>query len=353
MTKRPTKEEFQRLLERYGQGKCTEKEMEMLNQWYDSFEDSEAPSDVADQARLRQLKAEIFAHINQRIATEETSTLRSISLAGIMRIAAVLVLAVGITWFLSDKIGLTGERTDALSDRSDEPASHEPRLVSGPATIYLSDGSVVWLHANSEFEYPETFTANVREVNLTGEAFFDVARDGSRPFIIHSDHFTTRVLGTTFKIKDFAEADSQEVEVVTGEVKVSVKGMSPDSAQEVILKPKRKAVYSRKDNLLTEYAADDSATQDPSLSRSKLAFNEVSLRDIVRVLNATYDVDITIANPKLNNCIITADLTHETLDVSVAILSKAINAEVTTHGSNIVLSGEGCSGVAHDSHPHE
>lgn len=87
MTKRPTKEEFQRLLERYGQGKCTEKEMEMLNQWYDSFEDSEAPSDVADQARLRQLKAEIFAHINQRIATEEPSTSRSISLAGIMRIA--------------------------------------------------------------------------------------------------------------------------------------------------------------------------------------------------------------------------------------------------------------------------
>lgn len=349
MTRKPNIREYQKLLEKYSQGKCTEKELQILNEWYNSFDNDEHDFEAGE---IADLKTEMFNNISAGIDREEgsirksepsnfTTRLRAINIYQFARIAAVLVMVVAVGMV----VYLRKDRLDShLAENADtvqQPAIKNEPQVNGPATIYLSDGSVVWLKEKSRLEYPETFAESIREVILVGEAFFDVSPDSQRPFIIRSANFTTRVVGTTFKIKDYENEESQEVEVVTGKVIVSVRNSAGNSVKELVLKPNRKAIYSKKDNSLVEATSGESALQQ-SFTKSKLVFNEVPLKDIVAVLNVTHDVNITFANESMKRCILTADFTDETLDVSLAVLSRTINAKFDRSGKNILLSGPGC-----------
>lgn len=112
----------------------------------------------------------------------------------------------------------------------------------------LSDGTVVYLNVNTKLTLrKDKFTAQTREVWLDeGEAFFEVAKDASRPFIVHTaDGLQTRVLGTSFNIKAYAELSKQVVSVATGKVQVS--NTAGDTAT---LTPNRQVVYHDKDKTL-------------------------------------------------------------------------------------------------------
>ena len=349
MTRKPNFREYQKLLEKYSQGKCTEKELKILDEWYNSFDNDEHDLEAKE---IADLKSEMFNNISAGIEREEgsfrkpgpssfTTRFKSINIYQFARIAAVLVLAVAVGMVVYLRI----DRLDGHLAENVDPVEHasvknEPQ-VEGPATIYLSDGSVVWLKENSRLDYPETFAEGVREVILVGEAFFDVSPDSQRPFIIRSSNFTTRVVGTTFKIKDYENEESQEVEVVTGKVIVSVRNFTGNNVKELVLKPNRKAVYFKKDNSLVEATSVQSGLQQ-SFTKSKLVFNEVPLKDIIAVLNVTHDVNITFANESMKRCILTADFTDETLDVSLAVISRTINAKFDRSGRDILLSGRGC-----------
>ena len=86
--------------------------------------------------------------------------------------------------------------------------------------ITLSDGSEVWLNANSKFSYPAVFNGTERTVMLEGEAYFKVASNKEAPFIVMTPNITTRVLGTEFNIKDYA-SDESSVVLISGSVEVS------------------------------------------------------------------------------------------------------------------------------------
>jgi ferric-dicitrate binding protein FerR (iron transport regulator) len=83
----------------------------------------------------------------------------------------------------------------------------------------LADGTRVWLNAESRLEFPDRFNGNTREVRLQGEAYFEVKKDAKRPFIVHSDYLTTRVLGTSFNVRARSHRDAN-VTLVSGRVQV-------------------------------------------------------------------------------------------------------------------------------------
>ena len=354
MTKKFNKRD-QKLLTRYLEGKCSKEELEALDQWYRSLDQGGRDKfEMPDIDDLCELKSEMFENITKGIGEQEAQSknmhkrksrgrkVNIIKLKTFKRLAAIITVGISLGIFIYSQLHDFRKRTQ-ISDvklTNDIPVEERAK-VNGPATIYLSDGSVVWVNKKSRLEYPKAFTGGIREVRLTGEAFFDVAKNSGRPFVIHSTNFTTRVLGTSFKIKDHEGEESQEVEVVTGKVIVSVKGTTTDNVKELILKSNRKAVYSKKDNTLVEIAASDGSVQKLT-PKSKLEFNEVALKDILKVLSAAHGVNITMANERMKNCIITADLSNETLEISLAIISKAINADFTVRGNDIILSGDGC-----------
>ena len=85
--------------------------------------------------------------------------------------------------------------------------------------LTLADGTQVWMNAESRLEFPDRFNGNTREVRLEGEAYFEVKRDAKRPFIVHTDYLTTRVLGTAFNVRARSRRDAS-VTLVSGRVQV-------------------------------------------------------------------------------------------------------------------------------------
>lgn len=338
-------------MKRYRSGQCTERELEIIDNWYQSFEsDGANATNPLDGIDPEKLKMEMFEHINSKIDVagsdgalmkDNEGRRRGLYLyhSGLLsRIAAVLVVgvALGIFYFRDVRHGnmpsLSGSNANAVAQQIE---------VSEPSTVYLADGSVVWLKEGSTLEYPETFQGSTREVKLAGEAFFDVAKNPDKPFIIHSANFTTRVVGTSFNIRAYRNDASAEVVVVTGKVVVSVKEPRSEKVKEVVLHPNQRVVYSRSTHSLMEPApvADAKAI---AMDKHKLAFDDTRLADIVRVLNATYGVNISLSSESMNDCVITADLTNENLEFAMIILAKAINATYTISGKDILLRGNGC-----------
>jgi transmembrane sensor len=348
------KEEAQELLKKYRLGQCTKKELEIINHWYQSFDNDEVDLEFTNGSSLNDLRKLMHSNILGRIdhAEEKTGILqyqkkpvketRFLNFQNLKRIAAVLIVGVGLAFFFSEQNHTVVKTVKTVVKEEGSLAEKIKPKEMPPSTIYLSDGSVVWLKGESRLEYPKSFTGATREVTLIGEAFFDVAKDQEKPFIIHSGNLTTRVLGTSFNIKAYENDESEEIAVVTGKVSVSVKENNSDQVKEVVLQPKQKAIYFKKDNSLIEASGAEETQTYTSIAKTKLAFNETSLEDIIKVLNAAHDVNISVAKESMKNCIITADLTNETLEISIEILSKATNAEYTINEKDILLSGNGC-----------
>jgi ferric-dicitrate binding protein FerR (iron transport regulator) len=110
--------------------------------------------------------------------------------------------------------------------------------------IILPDGTVVRLNGSSKLSYPKDFNQNVREVNLEGEAYFDVTKNAAHPFIVHTSNIDIKVLGTIFNVKSYDQDQTIETTLLRGSIEVYYK--DDPSAPKVILKPNEKLVY-RKD----------------------------------------------------------------------------------------------------------
>ncbi|CAN5524990.1 FecR family protein [soil metagenome] len=339
------------LLKKYRLGQCTKEELDIINQWYDSFDNENELSEPTDHSKLQSVKMNMFDEINRQINLSEANTKESqyfinsdtkipfFNTAKWLKIAAVLLIGVGFIFYLSDrnKGNIDNETVIAeeISDGDDLPS-----------TIFLSDGSIIYLKEDSHLEYPNHFSGNTREVTLVGEAFFKVAKDENKPFIIYSNNLTTRVLGTSFNIKAYENDDLLEVSVVTGKVSVSVNNYTDnDTAEmdikEVVLISNQRAIYTRKNNSLIQAKVKDSIVYE-SFENRKLVFNETPLDEIINLLNSSYEVNINLANPNLKNCYITAELSEESLEISLLILTKAIGAEYEIKEDEIIIKGKGC-----------
>ena len=177
------------------------------------FHDAYAPdSEMRKHLRLRR------AELHRRIAAHEGR--RRMFRPGMKILTRWVAVLVGVAMLGGSSVWIY----DTLSGRSDTPGEVQYTTLTNsvgiPVLDTLPDGTQIWLAAGSEIKYPTGLTAKNREVELTGEAFFDVAKDAGRPFIIHSEDFETRVLGTSFKVIAF-KGQEHTVAVATGEVSVT------------------------------------------------------------------------------------------------------------------------------------
>lgn len=156
-------------------------------------------------------------------------------------------------------------------------------------TFRLSDGSSIRLNAESKISFPEKFDAEKREVFLEGEAFFDIERDASRPFIVHSGQITTVVKGTSFNIKAYSSDKDIKVSVATGLVEV----INNKGKEKVSLEPKERAVFNLKDKQLNKvlFDYDELAWKDGILH-----FKNAKLAEVFKVLERWYGVQFRITN---------------------------------------------------------
>ncbi|GAA3783507.1 FecR family protein [Flavobacterium ginsengiterrae] len=157
-----------------------------------------------------------------------------------------------------------------------------------PKSIKLSDGSKIYLAANSLFQYPEKFNGDQRKVVLLkGNAFFEIAKDKKHPFIITSGEIKTRVVGTSFHIQ--MSKTKCEVIVVTGKVNVSSKGQSVD------LIPNEEALFESQK--LTKQLADKSFLVN--WYNTDVTLNQTTLKQVITILQYKYGVSFQYDNEQV------------------------------------------------------
>lgn len=217
--------------------------------------------------------------------------------------------------------------------------------------VQLPDGTQVWLNADSKIEYNENFQGKLREVKLTGEAFFDVVRDESRPFIIHTNTIDVKVLGTSFNVRSYANEKNTETSLIRGSVEITLLD-NPD--KKIILKPNEKLVVQNKQEtagsvsipgekkqILTfgkvNYQVKDSSVIETLWVKNKLAFDGEALEDIALKIERWFDVKVTITDERLKKNKYTAffeeeDLPQvmEALRISATDFNYSINKKEVT-----------------------
>ncbi len=250
----------------------------------------------------------------------------------IIRIAAMAVAVVAIfTALFLTKPAAQAESAKAISEVSTKDGSR--------SKMTLPDGTQVWLNSNTKLIYDnESFAKGVREVTLTGEAYFDVVKNPDRPFIIHAKKINIKVLGTAFNVKAYPGEKTTETSLIRGSVEVTVK----DREEKIVMKPNEKLIINNDDvkapmpvsgrlpiavkqkailvkpqpiielSSLTLYPTDNSIVETGWVE-NRLVFSGETFENIAVKMERWYGLTIVIKDEKLRNVKITGSFTEETI----------------------------------------
>ena len=186
----------------------------------------------------------------------------------------------------------------------------------------------------------------MREVDLVGEAFFEVKKDPDRPFLVYTDEIVTRVLGTSFTVRNYP-ADVR-VSVKTGKVSVLKDSNSGDpqeangTVEGVILTPNQQVVYARQEKKMTKSLVEDPNVLTP-VAKQEFEFTDASVAAVFQSIKDAYGVEIVYDEQVLADCHLTASLTDVSLHDKLSLICKAINATYAIIDSHIVIYGKGCA----------
>jgi ferric-dicitrate binding protein FerR (iron transport regulator) len=203
----------------------------------------------------------------------------------------------------------------------------------------LPDGSKVTLNLNSKLIFPEKFIQGSREVNLTGEAFFEVKPDKQHPFVIHTGDMGVKVLGTSFGVK--STGGVVEVSVAEGRVLFYKTDSSSGDTSSVVLSAGQigKCEPGSGRPFLTE---TDSPDQNFWANQS-LDFRSAELSGVFSLLEKYYSVKITVSDPAILNCRLTATFMNDSPEKILTIICESFNLMLESQGQKFYLTGHGCS----------
>jgi ferric-dicitrate binding protein FerR (iron transport regulator) len=173
-------------------------------------------------------------------------------------------------------------------------------------------------------------------VILKGEAFFEVAHDANKAFVIQVNGANVEVLGTSFNVQGYESRTAIEVTVQTGVVKFSV----PELQQEVKLVAGQQGVYSKGNQQLT--SAPNADLNFLSWNTRKLVFMENDLRTVVETLNKTYQAEIVLATDIPGSCVVTVTFDQQTLEAVLHVLETTLNLTYRKTGNRIEIIRAGC-----------
>ena len=320
-----TKETFIKYLE----GNCTETEFDQFLLWIkeESQKDSakdfvrdfwagyEPEAGPVERIKYTRLLDKIHHQINidrnsNQLAVQKGSTTKRL-MTIMTRVAAILLLPVLTLLFYTN-----------LSDKNRYASNLNDLEVEAPAGsqlhFKLGDGTEVWLNHGSKLKYPFRFDRKNREVFLTGEAFFKVAHNANSPFVVGTNRLEVKATGTTFNVSAYPTDENIETTLVEGKVvlceresKREIRAMSPG---EYLKFNVQKMAYTLESDNTEKYIA---------WKDGKLVFKNERVRDVARKLARWYNVEVEIANERVDDFTFTATFMDETLAQVLDLMTLA------------------------------
>lgn len=233
-----------------------------------------------------------------------------------VRVAAVLIILMGLAWGIRSVISTRVEKVETASSQRQ---------------VTLPDGSIAYLNSNSYLTYPKIFGVKNRKVTLSGEAFFKITKNPVKPFIVETKSARIRVLGTSFNVYAPSGNDQVEVFVKTGIVSLS-------------------SIQNRKDKLYLK-KGEFGITQDGKTKKvkapgvnylswqtKKFQFNNEKLKDVADVLNHAYITNIQFATDSIGQLRLTSTYNRVSLETIVRSLCLTFHLKATHQGDKIILS---------------
>ena len=206
--------------------------------------------------------------------------------------------------------------------------------------LLLPDGTTVWLNAGSRLTYDSLYNTKLREVTLSGEAYFDVVRNPSKPFIIHAGKINIKVLGTVFDVKSYPGEKTMETSLLRGSIEVSFPSMP---SKKIILKANQKLIIDKTEiasinNHKKESAqlpvisiqhinrvGADSVIAETGWMQNRLYFDDMSFQDLLDNMERKYGVSFQLEDSSLAAIHFTGSFKDET--VTQALDALRLTAE--------------------------
>lgn len=327
------------LLNKYLRNECTSQELEEVLHWFqqeadtpagkkimrESWEGFENPDGEAT-ANFEQMLDRLHHQINLsatplQVVSKNTAGRKMLKY--LTRAAAILFLPMAALLILTYGGG-------ALLFQAEIPT--EWLEISTPAgaktTFNLPDGSTVWLNHGSTLRYPQQFDADYREVEISGEAYFDVQSDPDHPFRVLSGELQVVALGTEFNVLAYPEDSTLEVTLISGRVDIMQSGRS-GTRNLYQMQPDEHLVFQRQARKLTP----SRITSDKYIAwkEGKLIFENDPFGEVIRRLSRWYHVEFELDDPTLANLTYKATFTSETLPqvLDLMELASPIAYEIT------------------------
>ena len=318
---------YKELIEKYFDGNITDAEIKELSDWIKNdrhlqnwWEEEFSKSDAGINPVLRD---KLFARIKEQTqGKEETQGKekpRTIRM-NLWKWAAAIVLPICIaffTYYLVDSSQTVGAPFIVKADKGDK------------ATIELPDGTNVVLNSASQLSYLNNFGENVRRVQLNGEAYFKVAHDEKRAFIVQVGDLEVKVLGTSFNVSAYEDAKDVTVVLLEGKVGVYAQKISH------IMKPGDKIEYNKATHKIT--ATQVHPNDYIEWTKGNMYFEKESLENIMKTLSRIYDVEIRFDSNKLPNEYFTGTIPGGGIQNALNILMLTSPFYYEMDGSVIVL----------------
>ena len=238
----------------------------------------------------------------------------------------------GVSGIKDDSLqGLTYVQAKALDEKVTVVLYNTLKVPTGGFyQLELSDGTRVWLNAESELRFPVQFGTGEREVYLKGEAYFDVRKDVTRRFIVHLKESNVTVLGTSFNIKAYGDEDYIYTTLVEGKVRFT----SEKEHEEVTLRPGMQSVLNLKSGK-TELKEVE-VEQFTAWRQGRFVFPSTTLGDLMCQLKRWYDIDVVYLSPEAKGYEFRGAINRD-MDLKnvLAIVEKTSNVVFDINGRTI------------------
>jgi transmembrane sensor len=291
----------------------------------------------------------IWNKIQDKVEAEGRQEIpRSMTPAKVMLVSLLFLGICIASWLVLPHKNEVMESPDYATYQKSLPDFFEQVNETGkPLKIELADGSTVVLESKSRLKYKANYLEDsIRDVYLLGEAFFDVARNPSKPFIVHSNEVFVEVLGTSFRVEAPENGRNIVVSVKTGKVSVYAlrdRAGHKDKKDGVILLPNQQVSYERAEKLFERMLVDVPEILDTGIAQADFVFDNTPIASVFKTMETAYGIDIIFDQEMMKDCNITAPLGSEPMIEKLKIICETIGATFEIIDAKVVVSSSGCS----------
>ncbi len=306
----------------YFKGEASDKEIDELFQWVRKSEKNEKY--FSDMKFLWDLSADV-----KGVSKTENRTGNILRICYFSSAAAIIILLI-CNIFLHGEVAEKADDRNVLSAENVEVFTHKG-VVS---KVLLPDSTVVWMNAGTKLQYPSKFSDRLREVHISGEAFFEVKRDEDRPMIITTNRNAgISVLGTSFLVKSYEDEDISKVTLFNGSVRYS----EPDREDlNIILKSGESIICSKADSSFKVVEIED-LSREIAWRDGNLIFNKTPMRDVIRTLERWYGTEFKILNENIYNYTLTATFYSESVTQVMELIKYCIPVKYAKENNVVTI----------------